>query len=492
MKKTLLLGITLLGGLFANAQIADGSMAPDFTATDINGNVHTLSEYLAEGKTVILDISATWCGPCWNFHNSHVLDKFYKTYGEEGSDDVVVLFVEGDASTTDADLHGTGTNTWGDWTAGSDYAIIDDASISALYQLEFFPTVMRICPDGLVKLMPNTTAGLSFTGIENNINADCGQLATVDNHAEIASTDIRICNVDVKGKAITSFTNYGTNAITSATINFKEDGNIIATQTFSGSVARYAKSADINFEGLTINEEASHTVEVMDINANAPYNTDLLSQDISVAGTSSDTGNNIRVDVHTDNYPGEISFKIWDSNGQVVFTSPAYQPGTGEAGAGGADANTTKTHYISLPEGTECYSFELLDEYGDGWSLGNTEHGITVYTNGQEEAVTTIEAGNFGKSLLQINTLSTTGVLATPTIEAEAFSIYPNPSNGVFNFATPETVDVTILDLTGKVVYSAKGIEDGASINLSSLQSGMYIAQIKGEKAQRIEKLVIK
>lgn len=128
-------------------QLADGSVAPDFTLTDINGQTHNLYSYLNQGKTVFLDFFATWCGPCWNYHNSGALEGLYEAYGPNGTGEVMVIAIEGDGNTTLADLYGTGSNTQGNWVAGTAYPIINSASLNGAYNIAYFPTIYGICPN---------------------------------------------------------------------------------------------------------------------------------------------------------------------------------------------------------------------------------------------------------------------------------------------------------------------------------------------------------
>jgi len=104
--KRILLYVTLVvfGAInLTNAQLADNSQVPNFTATDINGTSHTLYDYLDDGYTVFIDFSATWCGPCWSFHQSHALRDLYEKHGPTGlpgvlsntTDDVMVFFCRG-------------------------------------------------------------------------------------------------------------------------------------------------------------------------------------------------------------------------------------------------------------------------------------------------------------------------------------------------------------------------------------------------------------
>ncbi|MBI4645551.1 MAG: choice-of-anchor J domain-containing protein [Bacteroidia bacterium] len=146
------------------SQLPNGSTGPDFTATDINGNTYHLYDYLNDGKPVIMDIFATWCSPCWNYHNSHALRDLYNQYGPPGTNELMVFFIEGDATTTLADLQGTGTNTQGDWVTGTPYPIIDNATIADLYQITYFPTVYLICPNRITNEIGAVSASELYSG----------------------------------------------------------------------------------------------------------------------------------------------------------------------------------------------------------------------------------------------------------------------------------------------------------------------------------------
>ncbi|HLN94214.1 MAG TPA: T9SS type A sorting domain-containing protein, partial [Flavobacterium sp.] len=184
----------------------------------------------------------------------------------------------------------------------------------------------------------------------------------------------------------------------------------------------------------------------------------------------------------------EISWNIKNSSGTVVASGGPYTAGPGAEGAGGPDANTTLSESVTLAV-DECYSVELLDSYGDGWSYGNTQHGIELQANG----VTFFEqeAGNFGTSLVLTSAFKTMSNLGTVENENAVFGIYPNPSSGLFTFTTVEPVRVVVSDLTGKVVYESASIQNGETMNLIGLQRGVYLAKVSGSKTEKVEKLVI-
>lgn len=66
-------------------EVLEGDVAPEFTATLVDGSTFTLSEH--RGKVVLLNFWATWCGPCVG-----EMPAFQDLY-EECGDEVAILAV---------------------------------------------------------------------------------------------------------------------------------------------------------------------------------------------------------------------------------------------------------------------------------------------------------------------------------------------------------------------------------------------------------------
>ncbi len=71
-------GLAIPSTVDAEATEANNA-APDFTVYDIDGNAYKLSDF--QGKPVILNFWASWCGPCKS--EMPDFEDFYKEYGDQ-------------------------------------------------------------------------------------------------------------------------------------------------------------------------------------------------------------------------------------------------------------------------------------------------------------------------------------------------------------------------------------------------------------------------
>ncbi len=260
----------------ANAQLADGTVFPDFTRVDINGRTHHLYDELDSGKTAIIDISATWCGPCWSYHGTHALDSMWAKHGPAGepgvnattTNDMVVYWVNGEDASGMAQLTfntiGSGAQnttfnytdyTRGNWVANTNYWFICDSSgqvpYNAAWQIGYFPTVYMICRDHLVKELTQPTEAEAYAAVLASCPTVPPSATTNAKTVAYTGTDAFVCNANPAVK----FQNYGTNTITSASIVVKDGaGATVATVPWTGSLAPYdvANVTIPSFAGTTL------------------------------------------------------------------------------------------------------------------------------------------------------------------------------------------------------------------------------------------------
>lgn len=161
MQKLLVFGLLFCTSFILKAQLQEGSMAPDFTVQDINGNSYSLYAMMGSNKSACLDFSATWCGPCWSFHQSGVLESVYNNLSSE----TTVLFLESDWGTNTNCLYGPSGcvgGTQGNWVSGTPYQIADlslnnGPGVNNDYAIGYYPTLYVISPDKRAWLIKTRT-----------------------------------------------------------------------------------------------------------------------------------------------------------------------------------------------------------------------------------------------------------------------------------------------------------------------------------------------
>ena len=463
----------LATGNTSKAQLADGSIAPDFTLADINGTTHNLYTYLNQGYTVYIDISATWCGPCWSYHNSGALEDLYMNHGPSGmtgvsgttTDDVMVIYVEGDGTTTLADLQGTGSNTQGDWVTGTDYPIINGTSTETNtfnndYNIAYFPTIYMICPNRIISEVGQQTATNLYAA-----KGDCPPPATSSPDAGLlgASQTYPVCagaEVDLTVR----LTNNSSTTMTACTITASDGASTVATYNWTGSLAMY------DYVDVVIGTYWPSTT------TNITY-TVTSSGDV-YAGNNSLThvyeaalaaNNLLEVTIVTDNYPDETTWTIKNSAGTTVMSGGPYT-GTG--------TTYTSTQTVS---GVDCFTFEILDSYGDGicCSYGNGSYTVKSGTT------TLFTGGTFADSDSKVFKYSAVSVEENES--GNNVSVYPNPFNDntnlVLNLEANAEVSFDVFNALGQKVMSQNKGSLGAgshTINLdfSAMENGFYFVTV--------------
>ena len=460
--------------LSASAQLPDGSIAPDFTATDIDGVEHNLYDLLDEGYQVILDFSATWCGPCWSYHEAGTLQDLYETYGPDGTNEIRIFMLESDDTTTDADLNGTGGNTQGDWVTGTTYPIIDNASnIFDSYSNTYYPTIYTVCPSRIL----SESGQASIAGHTEVFQSNACAAASLPNDAALVSyTGETVACGDSPITLSVNLMNQGLENLTSCTITAYDGTTAVGSTDWSGSLETYAiEDVVVTTTALDGSTDFDFTITSSDDNA------DNNSATSGMVNVSEQTTNNIRFTLLTDAYPGEISWGVYDENGNAVEEVNGY-----------ADQGAEFIYDMNLPFG--CYVFRIADAFGDGlhasWYNGTGPDGSFSLdamdgNNVDQNLITYASPDEYAFIEFPFEVTSVSSVDEASLMETVA--MFPNPTQGFtnvqFSSAKAGRATLEVLNLIGERVISQDfgtlpAGEHRLALDLGSVKAGIYLVNL--------------
>ncbi|RYJ43254.1 T9SS type A sorting domain-containing protein [Flavobacterium beibuense] len=260
--------------------------------------------------------------------------------------------------------------------------------------------------------------------------------------------------------------NTGTNTITAAEISYTLDEEA-AVYSWTGEL----ENGETTTIELPVAEPAQgeHTLELSIISVNntedeAPLN-DTITQDFTYTPVASYNTQALTVTILTDGWGDETLWAVLDANEELITYGGPY------------DDDTLYTETVEL-EISQCYTFVIIDQAGDGMCC---EYGEGYYEVTTIDGTVVASGGSFGVTEETSFYVDTT--LGTNDFVYEnGIKLYPNPTNGIINISMknnelPESY--TIYNNLGQVVAQSKvSSTANLSINTSAYSNGIYFIKI--------------
>ena len=497
---------------------ADWGTFTNFTATDMNGVSHNIQSYLDQGKYVVIDFFCAWCGPCWQYHNSGILENLYETYGQGGTGEFVVLLIETETSNTSAQITGTSSgsasnhNTYsqGDFTDGGNNPIpIVDATTHLSSNVSIYegyvPSIYVFCPSGYVAEINSyfiNDAGTAF------LSASAGAQNIYNFATSGCPTETSLPMVDINKPIVAKM---GQATTISSTVVSASD--FTYAWTFEGGTPETATTASVN---VVWNTEGQHNITLVVTNASGPTTenavidvvdcTDGISEFPFVENFENGQGCWDFISMNTEN-EGEFgvleysegmhgavfnSYYSASNYNQYMISPELHHVGDLDLSFKYKkidDANSSEKFYVKYSTtDTQLSSFTAI---GSVISVSSTSW--TTY-NGVLPADAKYFMINYTSNYLYYLIVDDVRIEANhedPSSIAGAFAndinIFPNPTTGIVNIDAEGLNKVVVYDVTGRMMMS---VANESTIDISNLEAGVYFFSVETENGSAMKKLV--
>ena len=488
----------------AQKVLEDNDIAQNWTLTDINGQSYTLYDYLNQDKVVVLYFFDASVAPCWTYHQTNALQDLQTQYGAGAKDSVQVFYIESNLATSANNIHGNldvGQGAWmvtGDYTTNNPVPIINleaaNSQIFSDYRLSDYPLVITICPERVIKI-----AGLRTTAQHVELYSDPDICQRQCNCAkDLAVLKYFGPNYRCSDKMFhpqVLIQNLGQDTIYHFHVKHDYHG-----PSYSPSVPVYTMIDSEFFMTLAPLDTALielNTYELSDAgamktqallypgNADGPRSgNNTLYYNTAFPLVLPETDTTVIFKLNTDQYGEEIIWNLQGSNNDIIMSGGPYPnlPDTG-----------VTEHIIPLHlEKGECYKITIFDTFGDGVCCDN---GHGSYQLLDSDGTVLIAGGtSFLEAKVQFRAHDPNFITSVAPIFKEKATVYPVPAqnNLIIQLEQPPKHFVAkIIDINGKLVKTWESDKAKQFIDISTLNSGIYLLHLSFDGTSHTQKIAI-
>lgn len=178
-------------------------------------------------------------------------------------------------------------------------------------------------------------------------------------------------------------------------------------------------------------------------------------------------GLDVHLELKTDNYAEETTWKLFDGDGTVVAQDPP-----------GNYADATVYHYDWVLQADECYLFEIYDSLGDGICCMYGQGYYKLLVNGVQ-----FIGGSVFWGPVDARPFNSDVVTGMEDVDrTSSLSIYPNPTNDGMvrmDFGRSAQAAVSVFNVLGEQVmsqtFNTTGVQD---LDLHGLTNGIYYVTV--------------
>jgi hypothetical protein len=264
--------------------------------------------------------------------------------------------------------------------------------------------------------------------------------------------------------------NRGTANLTSATINYNVNGAANTAVNWTGNLlpnkytivtfSTIQSSGTLNVSVATTNGIADQRASNNTANATFSFPTPVTPTNYSFTSYV--------YNLQGDRWGSETTWNLKNAAGTILYSGGPYSD---------LPAGQTPPPIIqnwTLPA-NGCYTFSILDSYGDGISPGN----YSIKTN---NGTTTVVSGSVF-TFAEISSFTNNSLSSSSFDLFDSVSLYPNPVKDVVTISVPKGIELTgnydIYNALGQKITTKKvSSENELTINTISYQTGIYFINL--------------